>query len=61
MSLELRVVFFVGSRLRQRLQTEQASALLPPHVTPEGPYLGSRRGDRVKKKRYRLLSSADAV
>jgi hypothetical protein len=25
------------------------------------PYLGSRRGDRVKKKRYRLLSSADPV
>ena len=24
-------------------------------------YLGSRRGDRVKKKRYRLLSSADPV
>ena len=27
----------------------------------ERPYLGSRRGDRVKKKRYRLLSSADTV
>lgn len=25
------------------------------------PHLGSRRGDRVKKKRYRLLSSADPV
>jgi hypothetical protein len=25
------------------------------------PYLGSRRGDRGKKKRYRLLSSADPV
>jgi hypothetical protein len=36
MSLKLRGVFFVGSRLRQRLQTEQASALLPPHLTPEG-------------------------
>ena len=53
MSLKLRVVFFVGSRLRRRPQTKQASALLPPHLTPEGHIWG--RDVEIEGKRSGIV------
>ena len=60
MNMKLRVVLCWVASTPASIHGASFGASSPADYAEE-PYLGSRRGDRVKKKRYRLLSSADTV